>query len=126
MKSIAILKVGRDYGVVFLDLRIAGLKSRGERLEKPLDQLEAIHKDLLEIMPTLREMYYLDVALEDTASRKYIARLYTHGGVVYYVVLASPKNSLRSVLRHLKQQGWEPLVRIEKKSLRKVSETDFQ
>lgn len=30
MKSIAILKVGRDYGVVFLDLRIAGLKSRGE------------------------------------------------------------------------------------------------
>ncbi|MEM0468419.1 MAG: hypothetical protein QXT27_04410, partial [Pyrobaculum sp.] len=70
MKSIAILKVGRDYGVVFLDLRIAGLKSRGERLEKPLDQLEAIHKDLLEIMPTLREMYYLDVALEDTASRK--------------------------------------------------------
>ncbi|MEM0369197.1 MAG: hypothetical protein QXU58_03735 [Pyrobaculum sp.] len=126
MKSIAILKVGRDYGVVFLDLRIAGLKSRGERLEKPLDQLEAIHKDLLEIMPTLREMYYLDVALEDTASRKYIARLYTHGGVVYYVVLASPKNSLRSVLRHLKQQGWELLVRIEKKSLRKVSETDFQ
>lgn len=126
MRSVALLKVGRDYGVVFLDLRIAGLKSLDEKPGKYLEQLEAIQQDLMAVIPALREMYVLDAVFEDTAGRRYVARLYTQGGVVHYVVLASPKNTLRSILRHLRQQGWTLLIKIEKKTLKKVSETDFQ
>jgi hypothetical protein len=43
----------------------------------------------------------LDTVLEDTAGRRYIARLYTYGGVIYYVVLISPKTPLGGCLRDL-------------------------
>lgn len=128
MRGVALLKVGRDYGVAFLDLRLAGLRDTGVKPVKYVEELQAIQEDLLLAMPKLKDMYVLDTVLEDTAGRRYIARLYTYGGVVYYVVLISPKNTLRGVLKRLIQQGWRPLLHIEKKAVKRstTSETDVR
>jgi hypothetical protein len=46
--------------------------------------------------------------------------------VVYYVILASPKNTLRGVLKRLTQQGWRLLIHVERKTVKRstTSETD--
>jgi hypothetical protein len=105
MKAVALLRVGRDYGVTFLDLRIAGLRETEVKPLKYVEELEAVQEDLVATMPKLKDMYVLDTMLEDTAGRRYIARLYTYGGIVYYAVLASPKNSLKGCSRDLHNRG---------------------
>jgi hypothetical protein len=128
MRAVALLRAGRDYGVAFLDFRIAGLRETGTKPVKYVEELEAIQGDLLAVMPKLKDMYVLDTVLEDTAGRRYVARLYTSGGVVYYVILASPKNTLRGVLKRLTQQGWRVLIHVERKTVKRstTSETDAQ
>lgn len=125
MRSIALFKVGRDYGVTFLDLKIAGLRDTASKPSKYEKELRAIEEELIGFMPKLREMYAMDTVLEDTAGRNYLARFYTYGGVIYYALLISPKNTLRTTARKLASQGWRLLVMIEKKAVKKTpSETD--
>lgn len=121
----AFLKVDRDYGVVFLDLKLAGLREAEGAPARYAQTLEAIQQDLVKIMPKLKDMYTLDVALEDTAGRRFVARFYTYGGIVYYAVLISEKNKLGSLLRKLTAHGWRLLVLIEKKAVKK-NETDVR
>ncbi|MGC9050156.1 hypothetical protein [Pyrobaculum sp.] len=128
IRSVALFKVGRDYGVTFLDLKLAGLKEAGEKAGRLSGELESIERELVGVVPRLEEMYALDVAMEDAAGRRYAARLYAHGGVIHYVVLISPKNTVRSLAKRLSAQGWKPLVWIEKKGVKRSapSETDVQ
>ncbi|ABL87551.1 conserved hypothetical protein [Pyrobaculum islandicum DSM 4184] len=127
MRAVALLKVGRDYGVTFLDLKIAGLRETDTKLAKYAEELEMIQNDLIGIMPKLKEMYVLDITLEDTMGRRYIARFYTYGGIVYYAILISPKSTMGTVLKKLTQQGWKLLILIERKAVKKsASETDVR
>ncbi|MEZ0320171.1 MAG: hypothetical protein ABWK05_09330 [Pyrobaculum sp.] len=127
MKSVALLKVGRDYGVAFLDLGIAGLRDTKTKPVKYAEQLEVIQQDIAQAIPQLGGLYSLDTVLEDSAGRRYLARLYMGGGIVHYVVLASPKNSLKGVLKKLTQQGWKVLLLVEKKTVKTPSpETDVR
>jgi len=128
VKSIAVLKVGRDYGVTLLDLKIAGLREIEGRVDKYRQVLDSIQADIAEALPHFGNLYTLDMALEDAVGRRYFARLLVSDGIVHYVVLSSPKNSLRGVLRRLTAQGWTLLVLVEKKSLKTSppSETDVQ
>jgi len=128
VKSVAVLKVGRDYGVALLDLKIAGLREVEGRVDKYRQVLDSIQTDVAEALPHLGGLYALDIALEDAVGRRYFARLLVSDGIVHYVVLTSPKNSLRGVLKRLMAQGWALLVLVEKKSLKTSppSETDVQ
>jgi hypothetical protein len=128
IRSVALFKVGRDYGVTFLDLKLAGLKEADERTARLSSELASIERELVGVMPKLGEMYAFDVTMEDAAGRKYVARLYAHSGIIHYVVLISPKNTVRGLAKRLSAQGWKLLVLIEKKAVKRSapSETDVQ
>lgn len=128
IRSVALFKVGRDYGVTFLDLKLAGLKESGGKATRLSNELESIENELVGVVPRLGEMYALDVAVEDAAGRRYVARLYALGGVIHYVVLISPKNAVKGLAKRLSAQGWKLLVLIERKAVKRsaTSETDVQ
>lgn len=121
MKSVALLYVNRDFGVVMLDLKIAGLTE--DREGTPSWLLEEIEKDLYDAIVKLREMYRVNMALRDMTGRKYSASLYIDSGIVHYVVLTSSEHTLRGIVKRLKQQGWKLLLSIERKSAKKTYET---
>jgi hypothetical protein len=114
VRSIALFRVGRDNGVTALDMRISGLRETDAELSRHAGELNAIQEELAGVMPKLKDMYALDLVLEDSLRRRYIARLYTHGGIVHYALLISPHGTLRKVAKRLAQQGWELLVFIER------------
>ncbi|MFN7105863.1 MAG: hypothetical protein ACK4M3_04705 [Pyrobaculum sp.] len=136
VRSIALLEARRDYGVVFLDINIAGLKDVGENGKEPglrpgesisgeyrqyLDRVEA---ELSEVVPTLKRLYPVDHLLKDTTGKSYVARFYTAEGIVYLCMLTSP-HPLRKVVKRLTRQGWRLLALIEPKSVQKTrSETE--
>ncbi|MFN3804582.1 MAG: hypothetical protein ACK4SY_05965 [Pyrobaculum sp.] len=135
VRSIALLEVRRDYGVVFLDINIAGLRDVGEKGRPGLrpgesisseyrQYLDRVEAELSEVVPTLKRLYPVDHLLKDTAGRSYVARFYTAEGIVHYCMLTSP-HPLRKVARRLARQGWRLLALIEPKSIQKTrSETE--
>ncbi|NYR15377.1 hypothetical protein HC235_05320 [Pyrobaculum arsenaticum] len=128
MRSIALFKVGRDYGVTSLDLKIAGLKDTGEKPSRYANEFAYIEGELVSAVPALREMYSFDTILEDMSGRRYYARFYAVDGVVYYAVLISQRGTVRGLVKRLVAQGWRLLFMIEKKVVKKnlPSETDVR
>ncbi len=121
MKSVALFHVNRDWGVVMLDLKIAGLTE--DSREKTSVLPEEIERDLHNAIAGLSEMYRFDMALRDMMGRRYLASLYVDSGIVHYVVLISSKHTLRGVVKRLKQQVWRLLLSIEQKQAKKTYET---
>lgn len=117
MRSMALFLVQRDYDVVLLDLRIAGLRPMESR--PPVVQgLEAIEAELRHVVRDLADHYVLDLGLESPSGTRHMARLYARDANVKYVLLLSPRASLRGPLRRLRQQGWRVMVALEAKVAR--------
>lgn len=126
VRSLALLYVGRDYGVALLDMKLAGLRESTTRHAKLSQYIEAVEQELIQAMPPIRDYYPMDLAFEDEAGRKYVVRLYMNEGIIWYALFLCPKNSLRGVLRRLSQQGWRLVVSLEKKTVKTQSEPGVQ
>ncbi|MEZ0248916.1 MAG: hypothetical protein ABWJ97_06555 [Thermoproteus sp.] len=118
IRSVALLRAGKDFGVVMLEIKIVGLRELDEEPAKVGDIAE-IEREVLHIVPELSSMSHTDVVLEDGGRRSYLARLYLDNARVEYVLLVSPKSSMRSLIRKFVEQGWAVKFLVERKTAAK-------
>ncbi len=121
VRSVALLKVGKDFGVVMFEIKIVGLRELDERPEELVTNMAEIEREIAHIVPELSGMSHADVVVEDSGRRLYIARLYLANARVEYVLFISPKNSMRRLLNKFVEQGWSVRFLIEKKTAAKKS-----
>ncbi len=115
----ALLRVGKDFGVVMLEMKVVGLRELDEEPRDVVGDMLEIEKEVLRIMPELSSMSHSDAVVEDGGRRFYVARFYLNNARVEYVLLISPKNSLRGLIRKFVEQGWSVKFLVEKKTAAK-------
>lgn len=121
VRSVALLKVGKDFGVVMFEIKIVGLRELDERPEEIVADMAEIEREVLRILPELSSMSHTDIVVEDSGRRLYVARLYINNARVEYALLISPRNSMRKLLHKFVEQGWSVRFLIEKKTAAKKS-----
>ncbi len=121
VRSVALLKVGKDFGVVMFEIKIVGLRELDERPEEIVADMAEIEREVLRILPELSSMSHTDIVVEDSGRRLYVARLYINNARVEYALLISPRNSMRRLLHKFVEQGWSVRFLIEKKTAAKKS-----
>ncbi|MDT7869785.1 MAG: hypothetical protein RXQ56_03800 [Thermoproteus sp.] len=121
VRSVVLLRVGKDFGVVMLEMKVVGLRELDEEPRDVVGDILEIEREVLRIMPELSSMSHADVVVEDGGRRFYVARLYLNDARVEYVLLISPKNSLRGLLRRFVEQGWSVRFLVEKRTAAKKS-----
>lgn len=112
---------GRDFNVAMLEMKIVGARELGDDpgdMSKIADKIEL---ELAPIVPRLRELPRTDLLMEDTARRLYLVRLYLNNARAEYILILSPRNTIRSLARKLAEQGWSLRLLVERKAAAKRS-----
>lgn len=121
VRSIAVFSTGRDFNVAMLEMKIVGVRELGDDpgdMSKIADKIEL---ELAPIVPRLRELPRTDLLMEDTARRLYLVRLYLYNARAEYILILSPRNTIRSLARKLAEQGWSLRLLVERKAAAKRS-----
>lgn len=121
VRSVALLKVGKDYGVVMFEMKIVGLRELDEDPKLYIGDVENIEAEILRVVPEISSMPHSDILVEDNGRRMYLVRLYLGDGRVEYALIISPRNSVKGLIKKLLDQRWALRFLVEQRKVAKQS-----